>query len=68
MNRTDVASRLLRLADQEFANPPDEAIAHAAALIERLDPRSPCYASNVETLLSLEATIWIIGENATVRT
>ncbi len=68
MNRIDVASQLLRLADREFENPPDESIAHAAALIERLDPRIPCFASNVETLLSLKATIWALGGNASVHT
>jgi len=48
------------LADQESVSPTDETIAHAAALIERLDPRSPCYEANVEMLLSLEATIWAL--------
>jgi len=60
MNRADVASRLSMLADQESVSPTDETIAHAAALIERLDPRSPCYEANVEMLLSLEATIWAL--------
>ncbi|MET3493362.1 hypothetical protein [Variovorax boronicumulans] len=58
MNRADVAKRLSNLAGPEVAKPSDETVAHVVALIGSLNTQSPLYQPNVETLLSLEATIW----------
>ena len=58
MNRTAVAQRLFGLVDSLGGTPPDETVAFAAEMIERLNPNSHCYEANVDMLLSLEATLW----------
>jgi hypothetical protein len=60
MNRAHVSLRLSNLVGPRAAKPSDETIAYVAELIDRLDPRSPCYEPNVEMLLSLEATLWTL--------
>lgn len=58
MNRSDVARRLSAFAGLDISSLPEEEVSHAVRMIDRLDPRSRCYEANLETLLSLEATIW----------
>ncbi|MET3373337.1 hypothetical protein ABIC89_002399 [Variovorax boronicumulans] len=58
MNRTDVVQRLSEIADLDTTNLPDDAVSQVSWMIDHLDPKSPSYEANVETLLSLGATIW----------
>lgn len=58
MNHTDVMLKIVEMAKVGGALPPENAIAHVAALIAELDVCSESYERDMERLVKIGATIW----------
>lgn len=58
MNHTDVMMRIVEMAKVGGALSPEDAIAHIAAMIDRLDMYSDSYERDMEVLVKIGATIW----------
>ncbi len=58
MNQTDVVLKIVEMAKVGGALPPENAIAHVAALIAELDVPSDSYERDMERLVKLGATLW----------
>lgn len=61
MNQTDVMLRIVDMEAVGGAASPEDAISFIAELINRLDPFSDSYESDVYALLRVGACIWAMG-------
>lgn len=61
MNQTDVMLRIVDMEALGGAASPEDAISFVAELINRLDPFSDNYESDVYALLRVGACIWAMG-------
>jgi len=62
MNQTDVMLRIVDMEAVGGAASPEDAISFIAELINRLDPVSNSYESDVYALLRVGACIWAMGQ------
>lgn len=62
MNQTDAMLRIVDMEAVGGAAAPEDAIAFIAELINRLDPFSDSYESDVYSLLRVGACIWAMGK------
>lgn len=62
MNQTDVMLRIVDMEALGGAASPEDAISFISELINRLDPFSDSYESDVYALLRVGACIWAMGK------